>query len=139
MGKRIIGSADRGRNGAANSPQRSRRCRTSETHTVAGELAIEMIDESGRAIPFECFDLSAVGVYLYSDLLLSPGELVQLRLRLPWSARPILVRGEVVRAEPEDGVQSPGMGVAFRDLGADVAQELRSYVARRFFRHATSR
>jgi hypothetical protein len=139
MGNRIIGPADRGRNGAAKAPQRSRRCRASETHTQAGELAVELIDESGRAIPFECFDLSAVGVYLYSDLLLSPGEMVRLRLTLPWSARPITVQGEVVRAEPEDGTQRPGMGVAFRDLGADVAQELRSYVARRFFRHATSR
>jgi len=104
-----------------------------------GELSIELIDEGGQAVAFECFDLSAVGVYLYSDLLLSPGEIVHLRLKLPWSARPVHVRGEVVRAEPEDGAQSPGMGVAFRDLGADVEAELKRYVARRFFRHATAR
>jgi hypothetical protein len=108
-------------------------------HSQTSELAVELIDCDGRSIPFETFDLSTVGVYLYSDLLLEPGEIVHLRLRLPWNARPIHVHGEVVRAEQDSEAQPPGMGVAFRDLGAEVAQELRKYVAKRFFRHATSR
>ena len=129
----------RGSASASSRTQRSRRGRVSDPGPQAGELSIELIDEGGSAVAFECFDLSAVGVYIYSDLLLSPGEIVHLRLKLPWSIRPVHVRGEVVRAEPESEAQSPGMGVAFRDLGAEVEIELKRYVARRFFRHATAR
>lgn len=139
MGKRITCPPGRGSAGAMGRVQRSRRGRLVESGPQGGELSIELIDEGGGAIAFECFDLSAVGVYLYSDLLFSPGEIVHLRLKLPWSIRPVHVRGEVVRAEPENEAQSPGMGVAFRDLGAEVELELKRYVARRFFRHATAR
>lgn len=139
MGKGITPSAGREPSGTQKRGQRSRRGGVVESSNRAGGLTIELIDESGRTIPFDCFDLSAVGVYLYSDLLLSPGEIVHLKLTLPWSTRPVQVRGEVVRAEPEDGVQSPGMGVAFRDLGTEVELELKRYVARRFFRHTIPR
>jgi hypothetical protein len=139
MGKRITCPSGRGTGGASGRVQRSRRGRIAQSEPQGSELSVELIDEAGQAVAFECFDLSAVGVYLYSDLLLSPGEIVHLRLKLPWSLRPVHVRGEVVRAEHEDGAQSPGMGVAFRDLGADVEAELKRYVARRFFRHATAR
>jgi Tfp pilus assembly protein PilZ len=138
MANRIIAPAARG--SAASRTERSRRGRLTESRARVGELAIEILDEAGQAIAFDAFDLSAVGVYIYSDLLLTPGEIVHLRLRLPWTPRPIHVRGEVVRAEADEGgEQSPGMGVAFRDIGTDVEQALRRYVAGRFFRHATTR
>jgi hypothetical protein len=139
MGKGITSQSGRGTRSTSSRVQRSRRGRIAESGPQGGELSVELIDEAGQAVAFECFDLSAVGVYLYSDLLLSPGEIVHLRLKLPWSLGPVHVRGEVVRAEHEDGAQSPGMGVAFRDLGAEVEAELKRYVARRFFRHATAR
>lgn len=139
MGKGITSPTGRGSSSLSGRAQRSRRGRSVENNPQGGELSVELIDEAGQAIAFECFDLSAVGVYIYSDLLFSPGEIVHLRLKLPWSLRPVHVRGEVVRAEPEEGAQSPGMGVAFRDLGAEVEAELKRYVARRFFRHATAR
>jgi len=117
---------------------RTRRSRRSR-RVQAEEIGIEMIDERGRAIGFDSFDLSAVGVYLYSDLLMSPGERVQLRLRLPSSGGPVALEGEVVRAETEGGAQNPGMGVAFRGVEPDVQEALRTYVAERFIRHAGAR
>lgn len=120
--------------GAVEDGQRSRRSRRGR-RVRADEISLELIDDSGRAIVFDCFDLSAVGVYLYSDLLLSPGERVRMRLRLPTTGGAVAVEGEVVRAEDEEGAQNPGMGVAFREVGQDVQEALRSYVAQRFIRH----
>jgi c-di-GMP-binding flagellar brake protein YcgR len=124
--------------GGASVAMRSRRSRRGR-RVRADEIAIELLDDSGRAIAFDCFDLSAVGVYLYSDLLLSPGERVRLRLCLPTTGGKVAVEGEVVRAEAEEGVQQPGMGVAFRELEPTVQEALRSYVAERFIRHAGAR
>ena len=119
---------------AAAEERRSRRGRRGR-RVRADEIGIELLDDNGRAIGFDCFDLSAVGVYLYSDLLMSPGERVRLRLRLPTTGGPVALEGEVVRAQVEDGAQNPGMGVAFRDVDQNVQEALRSYVAQRFIRH----
>jgi Tfp pilus assembly protein PilZ len=91
-----------------------------------------MVDPADGAIPFGHFDLSAVGVYLYSDLLLSEGEKVELRLSLPCSFEPITVDGVVVRAQVGDEQQPSGMGVVFRDTDEDALAALRLYVAGRF-------
>ncbi len=103
------------------------------------DVSIELVDEQGDAMAFDCFDLSAVGVYLHSDLLLYEGEELLLRLSLPSSRRPFSVKGKVVRADVGDGQGSAGMGVAFCDMGHDAREQLRCYVARRFVRHARTR
>ena len=134
MEKDILLGTTTGERTEAEGAQRSRRSRRSR-RVRADEIGIELIEDNGRSIVFDCFDLSAVGVYLYSDLLMSPGERVRLRLRLPTTGGAVAVEGEVVRAETEDGVQNPGMGVAFREVDDRVREALRSYVAQRFIRH----
>jgi len=99
-------------------------------------VRIEVVDEAGNSVPFDCFDISAVGVYLRSDLLLCEGERLTLMLTLPPRGRPVSVRGEVIRADTGDGLHAPGMGIAFREMGHDIREQLRRYVAKRFFRHA---
>ncbi|MFO8070569.1 MAG: PilZ domain-containing protein [Polyangia bacterium] len=91
-----------------------------------------MVGPADGTIPFEHFDLSPVGVYLYSDLLLCEGEKVELRLSLPCSSDPVTVDGVVVRAQVGDEQQPPGMGVVFRDTDKDALAALRRYVAGRF-------
>ncbi len=103
------------------------------------DVSIELVDDQGYSMAFDCFDLSAVGVYLHSDLLLFEGEELLLRLSLPSSRRPFSVKGKVVRADVGDGKGSAGMGVAFCDMGHDAREQLRCYVARRFVRHAQAR
>ena len=101
------------------------------------DVSIEVTDDQGNSVPFDCFDISAVGIYLHSDLLLIEGEKLMLKLALPSANRPVSVCGEVVRADMGDGFHAPGMGIAFREMGADVREQLRKYVARRFFRHVS--
>ncbi|HUT76867.1 MAG TPA: PilZ domain-containing protein, partial [Polyangia bacterium] len=101
------------------------------------DVRLELVLGAGHAVPFDRFDLSAVGVYLYSDFLLSEGEEVSLSIRLPFSPRAVEIAGRVVRAQVGDEQQSAGMGVVFRDLDAGMRQELREFIARRFIRRAT--
>jgi hypothetical protein len=117
----------------------SRRRRLGRRSEGLGDALVEVLDEHGQAVPYDCFDLSAVGMYLHSDLLLTEGERLALRITLPGAARPVAVRGEVVRADIGDGERRPGMGVAFRSLSDEAREELRGYVARRFVRHAATR
>jgi c-di-GMP-binding flagellar brake protein YcgR len=117
----------------------SRRRRLARRSEQLADAAVEVVDEHGQAIPYECFDLSAVGMYLHSDLLLTEGERLLLQITLPGSSRPVSVRGEVVRADIGDGLRRSGMGVAFRNLSDEARGELRKYVARRFARHAAAR
>jgi hypothetical protein len=117
----------------------SRRRRLARRSEGLGDAFVEVMDEHGQAVPYDCFDLSAVGMYLHSDLLLTEGERLALRITLPGGAGPVSVNGVVVRAEIGDGLRRSGMGVAFRDLSEDARDELRGYVARRFVRHATAR
>jgi len=125
--------------GAAASPEREpeRGRRASQRRDGRG-VWMEMTDGAGRAIPFDCFDLSAVGVYLRSDLLLSPGEDVLLTLRLPPLWRPVCISGTVVRSETGGERHGPGMGVAFVEMGDEARESLRRYVAQRLARRPAS-
>ena len=126
--------------GAVSAMGTSRRVnRRMSTRRSLEDVSIELVDEQGDSVAFDCFDLSAVGVYLHSDLLLFEGEELLLRLSLPSSRRPFSVKGKVVRADVGDSQGSPGMGVAFCDIGHDAKEQLRCYVARRFVRHAQAR
>ena len=83
-------------------------------------------------IRLRCFDLSAVGVYFHTDLLLNPGERVQLRMRIPYRYRPIHVVGEVVRVETGKRGIAPGMGIAFREIAETDSTALKQFLSRRF-------
>jgi len=83
-----------------------------------------------------CFDLSAVGVYIHSDYLLSRGETLQLRIRVPFRHRPIDVLGEVVRVETGEWGLPPGMGVAFREIAETDSAALKQFLLRRFLSNA---
>ena len=54
------------------------------TRYDAQNASIYLVDESGVQIPLELFDLSSSGAYIRSDLLLCPGEEVDIRLELPF-------------------------------------------------------
>jgi len=99
------------------------------------EIQIEMLDDTGLATPFDCYELNSIGVYLYSDLLFSEGETMQLKLTIPSCFKPVIIEGEVVRAEIGDSFHEPGMGVAFRDIKPEVKSALQKYVARRFLKY----
>lgn len=114
----------------------SRRRRLSRRSGALVDAVVEVLDEGGQAIPYECFDLSSVGIYLHSELLLTEGERLSLRIALPGSRHPVSVDGVVVRADIGDGLRRAGMGVAFRSLSDEARDVLRGYVSRRFVRHA---
>jgi len=114
--------------------RREERIRTNRGNL--SEVKIVVLDESGQTVPFDCFDISAVGVYLHSDLLLTEGERLKLELTLPSAVRPVHISGEVVRADTGDGYHAPGMGIAFRGIAPDVKEQLKSYVAKRFLRRS---
>jgi hypothetical protein len=116
----------------------SRRRRLSRRSEALVDALVEVIDEHGQAIPYDCFDLSAVGIYLHSDLLLTEGERLSMRIALPGSRHPLSVDGEVVRADIGDGLRRSGMGVAFRSLSDEARDVLRGYVSRRFVRHVVA-
>ena len=116
----------------------SRRRRLSRRSEALVDAVVEVIDEHGQAIPYDCFDLSSVGIYLHSDLLLTEGERLSLRIALPGCRHPVSVDGEVVRADIGDGLRRSGMGVAFRSLSDEARDVLRGYVSRRFVRHVVT-
>jgi PilZ domain len=114
---------------------RSRRQRRRGRREHSGSVSVEAVDRHGDAMPFDCFDLSAVGIYLHTDFLLCPGEEIQLRLRLPMRFRPLEIAGEVVRAETGEGGLQPGIGVAFRTISRTDQEELGRFLMRRFLGH----
>lgn len=89
----------------------------------------------GDAVPFDCFDLSAVGLYLHADLLFDLGEAMELRIALPDQPRPILAQGQVVRVQTDSDGMGAGMGVAFREISPQDQARLERYLMRRFLGH----
>ncbi|MBN2341924.1 MAG: PilZ domain-containing protein [Deltaproteobacteria bacterium] len=94
--------------------------------------AVELLGEDGEPAPFERYQLSSVGAYLYSEYLHCEGETLTLRLTLPPVAEPLIVTGEVVSA-CTDG--DAGMGIAFRNMKRKEKRLLQEYVARKFVNH----
>ena len=89
---------------------------------------VEMVDDTGPIATFENYDLSHMGVYLYSDILFSEGDQVELRLSLPSYSEPIYVCGEVDHATAG---KKGAMGITFKNLGTYHELLLRQFVARR--------
>jgi hypothetical protein len=75
-------------------------------------------DAEGGAgeLSLEGANLSAGGAFLESDLLLEPGEILDIAFAAP--GRTVVARAEVVWARrfPGEG-QAPGMGIRFGELG----------------------
>ncbi|MCU0665333.1 MAG: PilZ domain-containing protein [Myxococcota bacterium] len=109
----------------------NRRLSRRHRRTQAG---VEVIRD-GDAMPFECFDLSAVGLYLHAELLLDLGENVELRIDLPGRPRPISAKGQVIRAQTDNDGMGAGMGVAFREISRQDQACLERYLMRRFLGH----
>ncbi len=110
----------------------SRRSKSPSRRVGIPHIQLDIVDDEDNAMPFDCFDLSPVGVYLHSDYLLLQGDRVTIRLRLDFQHRPIEVEGEVVRVETgEDGL-APGMGIAFREMGRRDSNKLKQFLFRRF-------
>lgn len=126
----LLGGADGGAVALADPEYRSRRNRRRGRRERSERVSIEFVDDLGGLVPFTSFDLSSLGVYLHSDLLLSPGEEVQLLISLPALAQPLHVRGEVIRSDVGSELRAPGMGVAFRGLGDEDQLLLTRFVSR---------
>ncbi len=105
-----------------------RRSRRHRTESVSVLLA----QERGEAVAFDCFDLSSVGLYIHSNYLLCPGERVRIEVGFSSRLRPVIIAGEVVRAEMGDAHGlTPGMGIAFREISPGDRIELERFLARR--------
>lgn len=118
---------------------RSRRQKRKPQRNKLDEVIVEVIFDDDQGVTFDCFDLSSVGVYLYSDILLAEGEPVTLRLSLPGVENYFYIEGQVVRSNMGDQHCESGMGVAFKNVDFEVKNELQKFVAQRFFRHAKAR
>jgi hypothetical protein len=120
------GAGTQGRNAPT-----SRR-RTVRHRPVRSGAALEILEESGDSIPFDQWKLSPFGAWLHSDMLYSIGDRLMLRISLPHIGPPLRVEGEVIRTEIGETGQSPGMGIAFRNLRPADRQMLRGWVFHRF-------
>jgi len=89
------------------------------TRYPSSDARIYIVDESGVQIPLEIFDLSSSGAYIKSDLLLCPGDEVDLRLELPFIEKDLMLRAKVVRGEVEEHGKGPGMGVSFESISLE--------------------
>ena len=99
-------------------------------------MSLEIRWDNAHGTSLRCFDLSAVGVYLHSELLLTKGDTIELRIRIPDRHRPIDIVGEVVRVETGDRGLAPGMGIAFREIADTDAAALNQFLLRRFLSNA---
>ncbi len=97
-------------------------------------VTLEIIGE-GDFAPLSCFDISAVGAYLHSDYLYCLGESIRLRVRIAGRPRAIDITGEVVRVETGETGLVPGMGIAFRQIDKQDADDLRQFLMRRILTH----
>lgn len=110
----------------------SRRNRRQSRRHRTESVSVSLIEAEGEAVPFECFDLSNVGLYIHSNYLLCPGERVRIEVGLSSRLSPLLIEGEVVRAEMGDAHGlTPGMGIAFREISSGDRAELERFLARR--------
>lgn len=112
--------------------QRNRRLCRRHRRTQVG---IEVL-RNGESMPFDCFDLSALGLYLHSELLFDLGEIVDLRIALPNQPWPIQATGEIIRVQIDEDGMGAGMGVAFREISGQDQTYLERYLMRRFLGHA---
>jgi hypothetical protein len=112
----------------------SRRMDRSFTRHRNPPVRMELV-EDGNVIALSCFDLSAVGAYLYSDYLFCEGDTVELRLHIASRLDPMTVIGEVVRVETGESGLMPGMGITFRKITEQDSDELKQFLLRRFLTH----
>jgi len=73
-------------------------------------------------------NLSSGGIYLENTIPHPVGTRVNLRFQLPGDADKIEVKAEVAAAIA--GEEEFGMGLKFLDLGADIADKIKQYIAR---------
>ena len=73
-------------------------------------------------------NLSSGGIYLENTIPHPVGTRVNLRFQLPGDADKIEVKAEVAAAIA--GEEEFGMGLKFIDLGADIADKIKQYIAR---------
>ena len=73
-------------------------------------------------------NLSTGGIYLENTIPHPVGTRVTLRFQLPGEAEKLEVKAEVAAAIA--GEEEFGMGLKFIDLGADIADKIKQYIAR---------
>lgn len=110
--------------------RRSQRRRSHRRHP-SSDISVELLD-GNTAIQYECPNISPVGVYLLTELLLFPGDEVNLRIRLSARQQPMVIVGKVVRVDTGDTGQAPGMGISFTDISTTDSKELKLFLMRRF-------
>jgi len=92
---------------------------------------VELVDEHNCGISCEHFELSATGVYLYSNYDLYPGDAVRMRFFGIGNYGSFDVAGEVVETDPGDEVTWSGIRVAFTSLEHNDRARLAEILTRR--------
>ena len=92
---------------------------------------VEIVDEHNCGISCEHFELSATGVYLYSNYDLCPGDAVRMRFFGFGDYGSFDLAGEVVEADPGDAVTWAGFRVAFTSFGQNERAKLAEILTRR--------
>lgn len=95
-------------------PEKPRELRRSARMKV--EIAAKYVNDS-LVVEGVVSDVSADGIFFFSDYLDSTGESVRVWLDIPWRSHPLELRGEVrwVNDAPNVG----GMGIRFMDVSLE--------------------
>ena len=87
--------------------------------------------EWGRAVAAEAIEISAGGIFLKTQLLMSEGSMLTLRVTLPGLKHAFTVLGKVVRTVKGGLLAPAGMGIRFLDLMPHERQLICEYVSQR--------
>jgi len=95
-------------------------------------------DTDGVFINFHLKDLSAGGIFITSDLLWEPGDIMELTFSIPDDPGEICAKGEVVRVEDkfniseekniEDGHEH-GMAIKFIEIEKKDIEKIREFIS----------
>lgn len=89
-----------------------------------------------RPLQAEVIEISANGMFLRTDVSITEGSLLTLRLAVPGITRPFTVLGKVARTVRGNLLRPAGLGIEFIDIAAADRRMVLEYVARRTLRAA---
>lgn len=95
---------------------------------------VELVDEHNCGISCEHFELSATGVYLYSNYDLCPGDAVHMRFFGLGEQGAFDVSGKVVETDPAGDDKWGGIRVAFTS-GEHKRNQLAEMLTRRILKY----
>jgi uncharacterized protein (TIGR02266 family) len=85
----------------------------------------------GRAVAADALEISGSGIFLKTQVLLSEGSMLTLRLTLPGLRQAFTVLGKVVRTVKGGLIAPAGMGIRFLDLRPTQRELICAWVSQR--------